>query len=154
MPILWACMWLYFGGNLFERPFVKAGDVQAALTGPDSSALWVFFGAWAIVFAAICVAIAWKLFGARKISVSADELIVRYCILGEPILKPTPIKLSAINDLYVKKKTLQFKGGRKVNIWALMIRLDDDSTEQIAKFADELGANACMRGLLEYESIA
>lgn len=135
--ILFSCGWLFWGGWVF----LKLGVIQAAFEhGHLKTMIFLIFLLWLIGLVLICAWIAWLFFGATMISVTAEELVVRYCIAGAPIFTSNSIDLSKIIDISIEEIDVRFRR-RTWHLWELVVRSDDGDKHLVARFNNGLDAN-------------
>ena len=146
--ILFICAWLFWGAWVF----IKVGVIRAVVEpGPFGPMVFLIFAFWLIGLVLTCAWIVWLFFGATMISVTAEELIVRHCIAGEPIFTAVSMQLSAIADVSVEEIDVDFRG-RTWHFWVLLVFSDDGAKHQVAKFNNGPDANEYMGKLVGTES--
>jgi len=102
------------------------------------------FTVWLVGLVLACARTAWTFFGATRISVSSDELVVSHCFLDTPLFVSAPIKLSTVKDAFIEERKFEFKG-TKSHLWGLIVRLDDGSTHRLASFRSGREATEFLR---------
>jgi len=136
--VLGAGAWIGWGCAALLRTSFFEADSFATSPVP-----WLMLGAWLIVSAALCARVAWTFLGVTRVSVSADELVMTHCIARKPVAAPERIPLASIRDVSIEKREFRFKGNT-VRRWVLVVRLDDGTKREPARFSSDAAADEFM----------
>lgn len=139
-PVLFIGMW-FAGGAVF------VSNVNAM--APERLAERVFgvslmFVLWTTLLLLAGARAAWSLFGATRVAIQANELVVTRLLGNEAIARSAPIGLAAIRDVRVDERVIQMRG-RRIRRWILVVDPGDGSTRRVARFHDGKDADAFLR---------
>jgi hypothetical protein len=132
------CLLLAWGAGVYWR---LGDDLPGRASGAGT--LWLIFAIWLTSLSLACARAAWNFFGATRISVSADELVVERRIGPHVISASEPIQLSTIRDVRVEERKLISSNYRRL-LWVLIVGLEDGRSREVAKFTSSLDANLFM----------
>jgi hypothetical protein len=139
-PLIFGCAAIAWGASLWS----SLDDMPVARLAESERGLWLTFAGWLLALLSAGGAAAWSFFGTTKISVSADDLIVRHYLGKEVVFVSQALMLSKIKDVRVDERTLVFRGHTSCR-WVVVVETTTGDMHEVAKFASRFDADEFLR---------
>ena len=139
-PVLFIGMMLGWGAVVLSH----VDAMPSARLAERLAGVGLMFVLWITMLVLAGARAAWSLFGATRIAILSDDLVVTRLLGGQTITRQAPIRLAAITGVRVDEREIHMRG-RRIRRWILNVDLADGSTRRIARFHDGEHAAAFLR---------